>query len=322
MIQKTFVIAELGINHNGSIDLCKKMIESAKKNGADAVKLQIMNLDYSTSTPLFFQKKAKFSIQQYQEIKSFAEKTGIEIFSSVGDVVALKTFREVGFNKIKISSSNLRNWPLHKLIAQMQIPIILSTGESYLSEIIQVVEFYKQQSVDISLLYCVSQYPAEYDKICLQSIPYYKKIFDIDIGYSDHTIGSLSSLLAVSLGGSIIEKHFTLDKKMEGPDHHFSMDGNDLSKLVHDIRITERMLKSPTDYYFDKIDFNYSVIRRSIIFPNDKPQGYAIKLNDIYVGRPKFHTDNEIDPSDFEKIEGKILSKKINAFEPLEFSHL
>jgi sialic acid synthase SpsE len=321
---RTYIVAELGINHNGDIDICRNMIASAKACGADAVKLQILTPRLISSVPWLIkaQEKAQFRFEEYQEIIRYARSIGIDIFASTGDIESARLFSRLGLTRIKISSSNLKNWPLHDFVADLGIPVILSTGDSFLSEVVKVVEFYRSRRIDISLTHCISRYPAKPEETCLKVIPFFKDMFGIKVGFSDHTPGVLTSVIAVALGAEIIEKHFTLDKSMEGPDQHFSLDPAELSLLVSQVRQTEQLLQDPYDYYFKSLNVDESIIRRSIIFTEDKPEGYQIKKEDIIVGRPICHSPNEIDPSDYTRVIGAVLKRPIKPFEPLQFSHI
>lgn len=318
-----YIVAEIGLNHNGDIEICKQMINKAKESGADAVKLQIITPKIVSKIPWLVeaQERCMFTFDEYLHLKQHAYTVGIDIFASFADVNAIQSYQDLGFTKIKVSSSNLKNWPLHNHIASLNHPVILSTGDSYLSEVVRVIEFYRSKKIETSLTYCVSQYPTPPEMVMLKTIPFFKQLFNIPIGFSDHTEGTITSVLAVAMGAEIIEKHFTLDKKMEGPDHHFSLDPHELAQLTSQIRMSEKMLGDPTEHYYKNIDLEKSFIRRSIIFKEDKLPGYVIKEKDILVSRPIYHSDNEIPPENYKSLIGCQLQKKICGFEPLEYSH-
>ncbi|MFC1954048.1 N-acetylneuraminate synthase family protein [Chloroflexota bacterium] len=319
-----FIVAELGINHNGNLDICKKMVRSAKECGADAVKLQLVRPKLVSSDPWFIEahQRAKFTYEECLEVKRFAQSTSIGIFSSIGDVESFKMFKRLGFNIVKISSSNLNNLPLHEMVVKLRLPVIISTGDAFLPEIARVVDFYKSSGIDLALTHCISHYPTKPEETFLKAIPYLKDVFGVTVGFSDHTEGILTSVTAIALGAQIIEKHFTLDKKMEGPDHKFSLNPEEFSLLVSQIRETESTLASPRDYFPQTLVRKESAIRRAIVFTHDKSAGYVVKGKDIFIGRPKYHCDNEIDPFDYRKVTGKRLIKDIGPFEPLTYEHI
>ena len=180
------------------------MIKEAEKCGADSVKLQINNPEIITSKSWVInaQKKANFTLDEYLEIKKYAIKSGIHIFSSAGDIKSLQIFKKLNFDKIKISSSNLRNMPLHEEVAELGIPVVLSTGDSYLNELTRIVKFYKSNKVKISLLHCISNYPANVSDTYLRSIPFLKDLFDIQINVMAKTSILLGRLIMCAfLGG-------------------------------------------------------------------------------------------------------------------------
>lgn len=320
---KTFIVAELGINHNGNLDICKKMIESAKKCGADAVKIQLVQPRYISAVPWLVkvQEETSLPLKDLFKAREHAERLGIEMFSSIGEVKSIKTFKKLDFKKVKISSSNLKNLPLHEEVVKLGLPVLVSTGDAFLSEIAKVVDFYKSKGADLTLLHCIAHYPTKAEEMFLRTIPYLKRTFAVPVGFSDHSEGILSSVAAVVIGAEVIEKHFTLDKKMKGPDHHFSLNPKELCSLVKQIRQTEASLGSSKDY-FCKLKGWKSLVRRAIIFTQDKKAGYIVKARDLFIARPKFYCTNEIDAFDYKKIIGKKLIKAIKAFDPLTFDHV
>lgn len=320
----TFIVAELGINHNGDLNICKKMVESAKECGVDAVKLQLLSPMLISSVPWLIeaQQRAKLSEEEFREVKEFAESIDIEIFSSIGDVESFNLFKLLAFKRVKISSSNLNNLPLHEMVVELGLPVILSTGDAFLPEIAKVVTFYRSRGINLSLTHCISHYPAKPEETVLKAIPYLKNAFGISVGFSDHTDDTLASIVAVALGAEIIEKHFTLDKEMEGPDHNFSLDPKGLSLLVSQIRMTEKTLGSPHEYFLQGIGKEESIIRRAIVFAHNMSAGNVIGVEDILIARPKFHCVKEIHPFDYRKVVGSRLIMDIGAFEPLTYNHI
>ena len=244
-----FIIAEIGINHDGSLSKCKKLIKYAKKSGADAVKLQIINPQesYSRNTKSFrIFNKNLLKFNEIKKIQNYAKKLSIIIFATPGDFASLEIIKRLNFPAIKISSGLLTNLPLISEAAKLKKPIILSTGFSNLNEITEAVKTIKKFHNKISILKCTSIYPAPNSSLNLLSIKTLQKKFENFIGYSDHSLGDLACIVAVSLGAKIIEKHFTLNNKKRGGDHRISLMPKDFATLVNKIRCVEQCLGSQT----------------------------------------------------------------------------
>ena len=237
---KTFIVAEIGINHDGDFKKCKKLIDVSSKAGADAVKLQTINPkeSYHENTKSFKAFKNKdFSLKELMLLKKFAEKRKIILFSTPGDIPSLEKISKAGFKLVKISSGLCTNLPLIEATAKKKIPMIISTGMTYLDEIKNAIQSAKKyNNVCVGLLKCTSLYPANDTQINLNSIRALEKKFNIPVGFSDHTIDNSAAPVAVGLGASIFEKHFTLDKSSEGPDHFYALEPNELKDYVNTIK--------------------------------------------------------------------------------------
>lgn len=244
---KTFIIAELGINHDGSFDKCIKLIREAKKSGANSAKLQIIdpNSSYQKKTKSykeFFNKT--FTIEELFKLKKFADEIKIEFFTTVGDFASLELAKKLFIKKIKISSGLITNIPLIERISKNKFELIISTGMAFKKEIkeaLKVANKYLPKN-KISLLKCTSLYPAPDYLLNLRQIIQMKKEFNIKIGFSDHSLNDLPVMAAVSLGAEIIEKHFTLNNKLLNADHKISYEPYQFRKMVDSIRSIEAIL--------------------------------------------------------------------------------
>ena len=239
-IKKTFIIAEIGINHEGSVIKCKKLIKIAAAAGADAIKLQTVNVNesYDANTKSYntFVKK-DFSNKELKELKKFSEKSKVLFFSTPGDISSLHRLVKIGVRFIKISSGLMNHYPLIKEAAKFKKSLIISTGLSNQRDLIELKNFLKKSKINnYAILKCTSQYPAQNKNLNLRSLTYLKKLFKKTIGYSDHTKGLIAPVIAVSLGAKIIEKHITLNSKKKGADHKISLEYLEFKKMVNLIR--------------------------------------------------------------------------------------
>lgn len=243
----TYIIAEIGVNHNGQVDLALKMVEAAKKAGADAVKVQIIDPDKSytkgTESYAIF-KRVYIPLDGWRKIAAKAKELGVDIFATFTHPDDMGLAQELGFPAIKISSSNITNFPLLKAAAETGKPLVVSTGMAYLSEVDEAVRYLEEHGAkQLGILHCTSLYPTAPEDINLRAIITLHQAFPAyPIGFSEHTIGIHATVAAVALGARIIEKHFTLDQKMEGPDHYFSSTPEEFSALAKAIREVKRAL--------------------------------------------------------------------------------
>ena len=288
--EKTFVIAEIGLNHNGNLLTCKKLIKYAKNAGADAVKLQISDAEESyfvgTSSYKTF---SKFSLteKQIRKISLFAKKNKIILFATAGDIKSLEIIKKYKFPLIKISSGLLTNDPLILKASKLNLPIIISCGLAFKNEIKRAVKLAKSnRSKDIVLLKCTSLYPAPDDTINLSSISSIQKEFNCLVGYSDHTKDNLACLAAVSMGAKVIEKHFTLNKKQKGLDHSISANPKELKMLIKNIRDIEKMLGNEIIDKKKIIKNKLKTVTRSIFYSKDINKGNKITIDNIKSVRP------------------------------------
>jgi len=279
-----YIIAEMGINHNGRFDIALKMVEAAAACGADAVKLQIISADESytrNSKSYDIFKKIEFSLEQWQKIVAFAKNKGIDVFSTFVNLHDLKYAALLDLPAIKISSTSITNFPLLEAAGRIGKPIIISTGMSYLSEVDEAVRCLERNGMDqIGIMHCTSLYPTAPEDVNLRVIETFKLAFPCyPVGYSDHTSGIHCAVAAVALGAQIIEKHFTLDKSMPGPDHHFSVTPDELKRMIREIREVKSAmgssLKRPAK---DEIPIR-SQLQRSLVAAVRIRKGQEIKPN-------------------------------------------
>jgi len=245
-----FIIAEVGLNHNGSVVLAKKLIDAAKKAGASAVKFQSYRAESRLSTKVkenryaeelvdteestfSMLKRLEFGLKEHRELFAYARKAGIPIFSTPFDIENVELLETMGAPFYKIASMDVVNLPLIKRVAATGKPVIISTGMSTLSQIDEAVEVMRAAgNLNLILLQCVSSYPAAAEDMNLNVLKTLHKAFGVPVGFSDHTIGLTAATVALSLGAVVIERHFTLDRFMEGPDHVLSSDPTELQELV------------------------------------------------------------------------------------------
>ena len=303
---KTLIIAEAGVNHNGDLETAKELIHKAAYAGADYVKFQTFTADTlvtphapkadyqldpnePNASSYEMLKNLELSKNDYPELIKECKKYNIEFFSTAFDEASLSFLLKLGMSKIKIPSGEITNKPLLEFIAQFDLPVIMSTGMADLDEIecsINVLTSKGLKKENLTILHCTSQYPAEIKDINLHAIISMKEKFGINIGYSDHTLGSEASIAAVSLGATIIEKHITLDQTMPGPDHKASMEPDDFKAMIMAIRNIENGLgdgeKAPTALELEM----RLVARKSLIASKVIEKGELFTKDNLTVKRP------------------------------------
>ena len=286
------IIAEICINHNGSLSLAKKLILKAKKCGADAVKFQSYITDELVSKKLFKKKsynilkKCELSFDSQKKIKIFCKQNNIELISSPFDLKSLNFLKKLKLKTIKIPSGEITNLLLLKKCAQDFDNVILSTGMSSLQEIKQAVKIISKINKRLTILHCVSQYPTPIDKLNLSFLEILKKNFKFPLGLSDHSKSIIAPALSLSLGSTVIEKHITLDNKMKGPDHNSSLNYFDFKKMVCNVREAERALRK-LKYKISFQEKNISKIaRKSLVAKKNIKKNELFSFKNISVKRP------------------------------------
>jgi len=319
--KKVFIIAEAGVNHNGSIELAKQLIDVAAKAHADAVKFQTFIAEevVSTDAPKAeYQKqttntsesqlKLELSKEDHQELIDYAKHKNIMFLSTPFDERSVDLLGELRVPLIKISSGEITNHPFLKYITKKGLPIILSTGMSTLEEVAEAVSVIKDAGCeDLTLLHCTSNYPARVEDCNLLAMKTMADAFDVAVGYSDHTPGIYVPLAAAAMGACVIEKHFTLDKNLPGPDHKASLEPAELEEMVQGIRLVEKArgssVKAPVESELEVRD----VARRSIVAKVDIPVGTVITEDMLAFKRP----DVGFSPKDMNQIIGLVLISDI-----------
>lgn len=308
-----YIVAEIGINHNCNLEIAKRMIESAAECGADAVKVQTFFPEEEFSEkldPKLYNLVKQWSftrIKDNLELKRHAQKFGIEFFSTPDGIRSAKLLKKVGMNCYKIASGSITNIPLIKTIAKLGKPMIISTGMTTLSEIAYVAEIVREHNCPFALLHVNSSYPTPIEDANLSTIQYLQKMFKVPIGYSDHIMGNDVCLAAVSLGACIIEKHFTLDKNMEGPDQKLSADPDDFRDLVTKIRLIEKSIGTPRAGVTKSEKKFFRPMRFSLGAAKDIPAGTKIKSSMLCTFRPA----SGIPPTMLDHIVGMTVKKDV-----------
>ncbi|MFX0036809.1 MAG: N-acetylneuraminate synthase [Candidatus Hermodarchaeota archaeon] len=321
-----FLIAEVGVNHNGKLSLAKKLIDKAFVAKVDAVKFQTFitedlllkttpkaeyqkSLSNNNESSFKMIKKYEFSLDQFNILKNYCEQKGLTFLSTPFDKKSVEWLEQLKIPAYKVSSGDMNNFPLLRLICSKKKPILLSTGMATLDEVKTSVEFIKSNKVkDIILFQCTSNYPAPYEEINLNVIDTYRKNFpNLLFGFSDHSLGAECSIGAVVKGVKIIEKHFTLDKQLDGPDHKASMNPEELNLWVNSIRKLEKALGSSDKFPSEAEKEILKIARKSIVSTRFLKKGNILKSEDISIKRPAYG----IPPIEYEKVIGKKVKKDI-----------
>jgi len=299
-----FIIAEAGVNHNGNIKLAKKLVDAAQSAGADAVKFQTFkaaNLvskvaqkaDYqkeSTETSesqLDMLKKLELSFAEFKELDKYCKEKGILFLSTPFDLESIDFLASMEVPIYKVPSGEITNLPYLIKIAKTGKPVIISTGMSNLEEVGLTLEVLRDHGAGtITLLHCNTQYPTPFEDANLKAMLTLQERFGYAIGYSDHTLGIEASLAAVALGAKVIEKHFTLDKSMDGPDHKASLDPQELKAMVTAIRNVEVALGDGIKQVSKSEKPNKEVARKSIVAKRDILKGETLTEDNLTVKRP------------------------------------
>ncbi len=325
---RTYVIAEAGVNHNGNLNLALKLVDKAKKIKADCVKFQLFKHDNLATryapqaayqkkntkkkqTQLELLKKLELKYEYLKKIKKYCQNKKIDFLLSIFSADELNIIRNLNLKTIKLPSGEINNVPLLKGIAKLRMNVILSTGMANIKEIAFALNILKKNGLrkdKISVLQCTTDYPTKIEDVNLKSMITIKQKFKINIGLSDHTVGNESSIAAVALGAKIIEKHLTLDNKMNGPDHKASLNPQKFKELISSIRNVETILgtgkKIPTKSELK----NKKIVRKSIVAKLSIKKGEKFSNQNIACKRP----EGGISPSMWEKIIGKKAKKNFS----------
>ncbi|MDQ0285616.1 N-acetylneuraminate synthase/N,N'-diacetyllegionaminate synthase [Desulfofundulus luciae] len=300
-----FIIAEAGVNHNGDLETAKRLVDAAVVAGADAVKFQTFvpeevvtgsaekasyqkaNMPGGQETQLDMIRRLALSKEDFRTLKAYCDRAGIMFLSTPYDYYSVDFLDELGVPLFKIPSGELVNDRFLRYVAARGKPLIISTGMAMLGEVEEAVEVVQDAGVrEITLLHCTSAYPASYEEVNLRAMVTLRQAFGLPVGYSDHTPGTEVAVAAVALGARVIEKHFTLSRNMEGPDHKASLEPDELAAMVRSIRNVERALgdgrKRPSPGEQDVM----RAARRSLVAAVDIAAGEIITPDKLTVKRP------------------------------------
>ena len=339
-MQKVIIIAEAGVNHNGDIKLAKKLIDAASEAKVDYVKFQSFKADKLVSPEA---KKANYQIKnigdnddsQYQMLKqlelssedhleliSYCNSKKINFFSTAFDVDGISYLSSLNLNVFKIPSGELTNFPYLREIANTRLPVILSTGMANIGEIekaINVLISNGTKKSDITVLHCNTEYPTPMMDVNLKAMLTIKEKLGVSIGYSDHTLGIEVAIAAVAMGAEVIEKHFTLDRNMKGPDHRASLEPHELKEMVKSIRNIQKAISgNGIKEASDSEKKNIFIVRKSIHLSKDLKSGSIITEKNIITLRP----GDGICPMNWKNVIGLKVNRDLNKFAKLTWEHL
>ena len=318
--KKVIIIAEAGVNHNGSYELAIKMVDEAKRAGADYVKFQTAKPELVIST---FAPKAEYQkettgaaesqlemckaihlpLTDYKPLKEYCDKVGIGFMSTPFDLVSIDVLEPLYMDYYKIPSGEITNLPYLRKIASKHRPVILSTGMCEVKEVEAALQVLEQGGVkrsDIIVLHCNTEYPTPMADVNLRAMDDLRRSLGVEVGYSDHTKGIEVPIAAVALGATVIEKHFTLDKTMEGPDHKASLEPDELKAMVDAIRNIEQALGDGHKHVSPSERKNMDIARKSIVAARDIRKGEVLTEENITTKRP----GNGISPMRWDSVIG------------------
>jgi N-acetylneuraminate synthase len=341
---RCFVIAEAGVNHNGSEELAVRLVEAAAASGADAVKFQSFSADklvtpearsaayQRANTGATDQhsllKKLELPRESFQRLKARSDSLGIEFMSTPFDADAARMLVKLGIKRLKVPSGEITNLPFLEFVAGFDVPLIVSTGMADLGEVAQAVEAISAARARLrimgslaerlTLLHCTSNYPARVEDVNLRAMATLRDRFELPVGYSDHTDGTAIAVAAVALGAVAIEKHFTLDRNLAGPDHKASLEPRSLLRMIQEIRLVEAGLgdgvKSPRP---DELPVR-ELVRRSVTLSRARKAGERIDADDLALLRP----GSGIAPKDLARVVGKRAARDLHAGATLAWEDL
>lgn len=339
-MDKVIIIAEAGVNHNGNIQLAKKLIDVAADAGVDYVKFQTFKADKLVSrdakkasyqeknindgddSQYTMLKKLELTHENHLDLMSYCAERNIKFFSTAFDVEGVNYLNGLGLCFFKIPSGEITNYPYLKAVALCGKPVILSTGMCSEIEIKQAVDVLTQFGLEktaISILHCNTEYPTPMQDVNLKAMLSIQQKFGVQVGYSDHTLGIEVPIAAVALGARIIEKHFTLDRTLPGPDHVASLEPEELKAMVKAIRNIEQALSGDGEKVPSESETkNIAIARKSIHLNKNLSKGHVVTEEDIISLRP----GDGISPMEWENIVGKKLVTDKKEYDKLLFSDI
>ena len=331
-----FIIAEVGANHNGDLDLCRELIDAAKACGADAVKFQswsksslISAAEYARNTRYAIDHRVptlEQAVERYQltpaahhEIAAYCTRQGITFFSSCFSNAEVELLESLDVPAYKVASMDINHLPLLEIVAATGKPVVLSTGMATLGEVERALSVLREHGAGpVALLHCVSIYPTPASDVHLRTMATWRQAFDVPVGFSDHTVGTAIPLAAVALGACIIEKHFTTDKALEGWDHAISADPPELRALVEGSRAVFASLGSPARHISTAELGKRASFRRRMVARRSLRRGDPIRAEDVEFKRP----GTGIQPDELRYVVGRRLARDVQAEEELEWQDL
>ncbi|MCQ1539548.1 polysaccharide biosynthesis protein [Methanocalculus taiwanensis] len=330
-----YIIAEIGSNHNGDMDLCRKMIDSAYDCGANAVKFQswsesslISRAEYARNTSYADKerhfgsleemvRRYVFTPEQHVEILDYCMKKGITFLSSCFSQKEVDFLDSLDVCAFKLASMDINNIPLLEYISKKDRPVIVSTGMATLGEIEKAVHILQSGNCGpIALLHCIAIYPPDYKTINLHNIKMLEHTFDLPIGFSDHSIGTSIPIASIALGACIVEKHFTIDKSLDGWDHAISADPEELAIIVREGNNVFNSLGSTVRVVSTDELVKRKVFRRRMVAKHSMNKGNVITLDDMDFKRP----GNGINPDEYKYVVGRTLNRDVETDEELEWT--
>lgn len=339
-MNKVIIIAEAGVNHNGDIQIAKKLIDVAVEAGVDYVKFQTfkadslvsksakkaeyqsVNINDDDDSQYTMLKNLELSHENHLELMKYCSEKKIQFFSTAFDVEGVNYLNDLGLSFFKIPSGEITNYPYLRAIALCGKPVVMSTGmcsEMEIKQALDVLVKFGLKKESISILHCNTEYPTPMQDVNLKAMLAIQKFFGVKIGYSDHTLGIEVPIAAVALGATIIEKHFTLDRTLPGPDHVASLEPTELKEMVKAIRNIELAMGGDGEKKPSQSETkNIAIARKSIHINKNLSKGATITDNDIISLRP----GDGISPMEWENIIGKKLNTDKNEFDKLLFSDL
>ncbi|RXJ68982.1 N-acetylneuraminate synthase [Halarcobacter ebronensis] len=324
-MSRVFIIAEAGVNHNGSIELAKKLIDAAVESGANAVKFQTFkteNLVSKNAQKAEYQKettdinesqfemikKLELDVNTHKELIAYCNSKNIMFLSTPFDLDSIKLLSDLGLEIFKIPSGEITNLPYLREIGKLDKKVILSTGMSDIGEVEDALDILIEAGTkkeNITILHANTEYPTPMEDVNLNAMVTMGKAFDIAYGYSDHTLGIEVDIAAVAMGACCIEKHFTLDKNMEGPDHKASLEPDELKQMVKAIRNIELALGSGIKKPSKSESKNIVIVRKSIVAKTKIKKGEILTKENLAIKRPS----GGINPMRWDEIVGTIAKK-------------
>jgi N-acetylneuraminate synthase len=335
--ESLWVVAEIGANHNGDVELCRRIVDAAKDSGADAVKFQSWSKDslvsraeyarntrYAKSDPSALTleqavERYQFTPEQHREIAAHCRQRGITFFSSCFSAREVELLEELQVPAYKVASMDINHLPLLDVVASTGKPVLLSTGMANLGEIETALARLRRGGAGpVALLHCVSLYPCPPAEVNLRNIPMLERAFRVPIGFSDHTLGVGVPLAAVALGACILEKHFTIDRAIEGWDHAISADPTELAAIVREGRSVQEALGHSERIVGAAELEKRKAFRRRAVARRDLPKGSRMRAEDLEFKRP----GTGIGPDQIDSVVGRTLLRDVDAEEELEWSDL